>query len=206
MKRLMVAALIFISSLTIGQAALAEAPAIPYTVQAGDSVWKIAKHFRTGIEEIIGQNKLNDPNRIYPGQRLLIPRVDPKVKSFEQRVLELTNRARTAQGLRPLRFNWEVTRLARHKSEDMRNREYIAHQSPTYGSPFDMLRLYRIPFSGAGENIATGQPSPEEVVKSWLDSPGYRRNMMNPAFTEIGCGVALGGNMQVYCTQVLLSQ
>ncbi|MFC4768121.1 CAP domain-containing protein [Effusibacillus consociatus] len=206
MKRLTVAAVLFLSLIVFGKSAFAELPPTPYTVKWGDSVWKIAQRFQVGIDEIIGQNRLKNPNLIYPGQRLLIPRVDPKVRSFEQRVLQLTNQARTAQGLRPLKYNWEVTRMARHKSEDMRDRSYFAHQSPTYGSPFDMLNMYQIPFRGAGENIAAGQPTPEEVVKSWLNSPGHRRNIMNPAFTDLGCGVAFGGNMRIYWTQVFLTR
>jgi uncharacterized YkwD family protein len=175
-------------------------------VKAGDSVWKIAQKFQVGISEIVGQNKLSNPDLIYPGQRLLIPQIDPKVTRFEMRVLELTNHARASQGLKPFRYNWELTRMARHKSEDMRDRGYFSHQSPTYGSPFDMMKAYRIPFKSAGENIAAGQLSPEEVVKSWLNSPGHRRNIMNPGFSEIGCGVSFGGSMRVYCTQVLITK
>ncbi|GAX88538.1 CAP domain-containing protein [Effusibacillus lacus] len=206
MKRLSLAVLLCFSLLAAGQPARAETPPVPYTVKAGDSVWKIALKFQVGVDEIVGQNKLKNPNLIYPGQKLLIPQVDPKVRSFERRVLELTNQARAANGLKPLRYNWEVTRVARHKSEDMRDRGYFSHQSPTYGSPFDMLRAYGVSFRGAGENIAAGQPTPEEVVKNWLNSPGHRRNIMNPSFTELGCGVALGGNMRVYYTQMFVTR
>lgn len=192
-------ALIFL--FVCGNPAHAEQPPVPYTVKAGDSVWKIAQKFQVGIPDIVGQNKLKNPDLIYPGQRLLVPRIDPKAAQFEKRVVELTNQARAAQGIKPLSYNWELSRMARHKSEDMRDRGYFSHQSPTYGSPFNMMKAYRIPFQAAGENIAAGQPSPDEVVKSWLTSPGHRRNIMNPGFSEIGCGVAFGGNMRIYWAQ-----
>lgn len=193
-------------SLAFGSPVFAEQPPVPYVVKAGDSVWKIAQKFQIGMPEIIGQNRLRNPDLIYPGQRLLIPQVDPKVAKFEKRVLELTNYARASQGLKPLQYNWELTRMARHKADDMRDRGYFSHQSPTYGSPFDMMKAYRIPFKSAGENIAAGQPSPDEVVKSWLNSPGHRRNIMNPGFSEIGCGVSFGGNMRVYWTQAFIAK
>ncbi|WP_018132336.1 CAP domain-containing protein [Effusibacillus pohliae] len=201
MKRWIAAVLVVLSALFTGQPVFAEQAPFPYTVQPGDTVWRIAQRFEVGMDDIIGQNRLKNPDLIYPGQRLLIPRLDPKVKSFEQRVIQLTNQARTAQGLKPLRSNWELSRMARHKSEDMRDRGYFSHQSPTYGSPFDMMRAYGIPYRAAGENIAAGQPTPEEVVKAWLASPGHRRNIMNPAYTEIGCGVAFGGSMRIYWSQ-----
>lgn len=179
----------------------AEAPPIPYTVQKGDTLWRIARKYHLWVADIIGQSHLKSATRIYPGQKLLIPQVDPKVASFEKRVVLLTNQARKAQGLQPLTYNWELTRMARHKSEDMRDRHYFSHQSPTYGSPFVMMKSYGIAFRSAGENIAAGQPTPEAVVKAWLNSPGHRANIMNPSFRQIGCGVAFGGYYSVYWSQ-----
>jgi uncharacterized YkwD family protein/spore coat assembly protein SafA len=175
--------------------------AVSYTVQPGDSVWKIAKKFQVGMSEIINANNLKNPALIYPGQKLIIPQLDPRVVEFQNRVVSLTNAQRSKYGLPPLKMNWELQRLARIKSEDMRNCNYFDHNSPTYGSPFTMMKNFGIQFSYAGENIAAGQQTPESVVDSWMKSPGHRANILKREFTEIGCGVAFGGSYRVYWTQ-----
>ncbi|HEU4965395.1 MAG TPA: CAP domain-containing protein [Bacilli bacterium] len=172
-----------------------------YTVQRGDSLWKIAQKYQTGVSEIIGANRLPNPNLIYPGQKLTIPLLDPKVASFQTRVVNLTNNERAKNGLKPLKMNWELQRVARFKAEDMRNRNYFDHTSPTYGSPFTMIKNFGIHFTSAGENIAAGQQSPEAVVAAWMKSPGHRANILNATYTEIGCGTAIGGNYSYYWTQ-----
>lgn len=174
---------------------------VVYTVKTGDSIWKIAQLYHTDMEEIIDQNRIQHPELIYSGQKFYISQVEPQVKRAEKKIIELTNQARTANGLAPLSFNWELTRMARAKSQDMRDRSYVAHQSPTYGSPLEMMRTFQIPFRSAEENIAAGQTTAEEVVKSWLSSPENRRKILNPSLNEIGCGVAFGGDMKVYWTQ-----
>lgn len=186
-------------------AALAES-STTYVVQRGDSLWRIAQKYQTGVSEIIGANKLANPNLIYPGQRLVIPLLDPKVVQFQNRVVQLTNGQRAKHGLKPLRMNWELQRVARIKSEDMRNRNYFAHTSPTYGEPFDMIRNFGIWYNAAGENIAAGQQTPEAVVNAWMNSPGHKANILNGNFTEIGCGTALGGRYGVYWTQMFIKR
>ncbi|MFD2171701.1 CAP domain-containing protein [Tumebacillus lipolyticus] len=198
-----VAALLMASTFAMPSAqstAGAEA-AVSYTVQRGDSVWKIAVKYQIGVSDIVGANKLKNPSLIYPGQKLIIPRLDPKVVQFQERVVQLTNAERAKSGLRPLKMNWELQRCARVKSEDMRSRNYFAHNSPTYGSPFTMMKSFGIQYSTAGENIAAGQQTPESVVASWMKSPGHRANILKAEFTEIGCGVAFGGSYSVYWTQ-----
>lgn len=96
--------------------------------------------------------------------------------------------------------------MARIKSEDMRNRNYFDHQSPTYGSPFDMMKSFGVHFSYAGENIAAGQQTPQSVVDSWMKSPGHRANILKKDYTQIGCGVAVGGQYGYYWTQEFIRQ
>ena len=194
----LLAASLFLPSMT--PAAHAES-AVSYTVQRGDSVWKIAVKFHVGMPEIINANNLKNPSLIYPGQKLIIPQIDQKVAAFQNRVVALTNQQRAKYGLPPLKLNWELQRLARVKSEDMRNRNYFDHNSPTYGSPFTMMKSFGISYSYAGENIAAGQQTPEAVVDSWMKSPGHRANILKKEFTEIGCGVAFGGSYRLYWTQ-----
>lgn len=125
-----------------------------------------------------------------------------QMNAFEKKVVDLTNQERAKAGLKPLKANNSVlSKMARDKSADMRDKNYFDHQSPTYGSPFDMMKKYGISFSTAGENIAAGQKTPEEVVNGWMNSPGHRANILNANFTTIGVGYVQGGSYGSYWTQ-----
>jgi uncharacterized YkwD family protein len=115
----------------------------------------------------------------------------------------LTNEERAKQGLEPLELDTELSAVAKDKSLDMQNKGYFSHNSPTYGSPFDMMKQYGIDYRTAGENIAKGQTSPEQVVEGWMNSEGHRKNIMNPDFTHIGVGHAENGN---YWTQMFIGK
>lgn len=119
---------------------------------------------------------------------------DEQLSAYEQQVVELTNKEREKQGLSPLKANAELSRVAREKSNDMANNNYFDHNSPQYGSPFDMMKAYGITYRTAGENIARGQQTPEEVVNGWMNSEGHRANILNGDFTEIGVGFVEKGN------------
>lgn len=119
---------------------------------------------------------------------------DSSLNAFEREVFNLTNVERTKQGLAPLQIDNELSKVAREKSRDMAVNNYFDHNSPTYGSPFDMMRSYGISYRTAGENIAKGQRSPEEVVKAWMNSPGHRENILNSNYTHIGVGYVEQGN------------
>lgn len=128
------------------------------------------------------------------------------IKAIERDVIELVNQERAKHGLKPLKANWELSRVARFKSDDMRDRNYFNHQSPTYGSPFSMIRAFGISFSTAGENIAAGQTTAWQVMQSWLKSSGHRANILNEGFTEIGVGYSQGGSYRTYWTQMFISR
>jgi uncharacterized YkwD family protein/spore coat assembly protein SafA len=178
-----------------------------YIVQRGDSMWKIAVKYQVGVSEIIAANpQIKNPNLIYPNQKLNIPLGDPAVKNIENEVLSLVNKERAAAGVAPLRLDWELSRVARTKSLDMLKAGYFSHQSPTYGSPFDMMRAYGIKYKTAGENIAAGQRSPSSVMSSWMNSAGHRKNILNPAFTHLGVGYAEGGGQSPYWTQMFIGK
>jgi uncharacterized YkwD family protein/spore coat assembly protein SafA len=172
-----------------------------YTVQRGDTMWKIAVRYQIGVSELIQANpQLKNPNLIYVGQKINIPSID-NVKTLEQQVIDLVNKQRANNGLPALTANWELCRVARYKSQDMINKNYFAHQSPTYGSPFDMMEAFGIKFSAAGENIAYGQRTPQEVMNAWMNSPGHRSNILARNFNQIGVGVAKSANGTYYWTQ-----
>lgn len=116
------------------------------------------------------------------------------ISAAEQKVIDLTNAERQKAGIKPLIGDSKLSSVARTKSNDMQAKGYFSHTSPTYGSPFDMMRDFGITYSTAGENIAQGQRTPEEVVQAWMNSEGHRRNILNPAFTHIGVGYESTGN------------
>lgn len=144
------------------------------------------------------------PNGRYWTQMFLrqVKRKDPA--ECRRRVVELVNIERRKGGLPPLRENRDLSKLATMKSADMRDRDYVEHESPTYGGVSDMMTTYGIDWQGAGENIAAGQDTPEEVMDGWMNSPGHRKNIMSPLFTEIGVGYEEGGKLHKYWTQMFL--
>lgn len=164
-----------------------------YVVQKNDSLWKIAVKYKIGVKEIIQANsQIENVNMIYPGDKINIPNIDT-TKGIEEEVRRIVNKERSKMRLRPLLMDWELQRVARVKSCDMVQKNYFSHQSPTYGSPFDMMKNYGIRYKSAGENIASGQNSPSEVMESWMNSQGHRENILKSNFTHIGVGYCKGG-------------
>ncbi len=202
MKKILILALsivIIAAFLTIGTSA-----ATTHTVVSGDSMWKIAVKYQIGLSEIKGANpQISNPDLIYPGQVLNIPENDSSVLSYEQEVIRLVNEVRVQNGLKALTHNWELSRVARYKSQDMKDKGYFSHTSPTYGSPFQMMKSFGITYRSAGENIARGQRTPQEVVNAWMNSAGHRANILNSSFTQIGVGYVASGN---YWTQMFLGK
>ena len=121
-------------------------------------------------------------------------------------VLNLVNKERAAQGLKPLTLNKELSRVATLKSKDMNDKNYFDHTSPTYGSPFDMMKTFNISYKAAGENIAMGQRTPSEVMTDWMNSSGHRANILNSNFTELGVGIYKGANGTIYWTQMFIGK
>lgn len=125
--------------------------------------------------------------------------------SDESRILQLCNAERAKVGAKPLKANGDCTKLARMKSQDMVSKNYFSHQSPTYGSPFDMLKKYGVGYMYAGENIAMNQ-SADRAFKAWMNSEGHRKNILNPNFTELGIGIVSKGNGSNIYTQLFIGR
>ncbi len=124
-----------------------------------------------------------------------------EIADYEAEVVRLVNEIRVSYGLRELKLNENLSAVARLKSEDMRDKHYFSHNSPTYGSPFEMMNQFGINYRTAGENIAMGQRTPQEVVNGWMNSDGHRANILNDSFTEIGVGYIENGH---YWTQMFI--
>jgi uncharacterized YkwD family protein/spore coat assembly protein SafA len=161
-------------------------------------MWKIAVKYQVGLSEIISANsQVKNPAMIYPGQVLNIPLADNALVSYVNEVIRLTNVKRTQSGLPALKSNWQLSRVAQYKAKDMHDLNYFSHQSPTYGSPFDMMKQFGLTYRSAGENIAKGQQTPAAVVEAWWNSPGHRANILNSSYTDIGVGYISDGKYWV---------
>ena len=121
--------------------------------------------------------------------------------SVAQQVLALVNRERAANGLSALSLDDTLSRYAAIKSQDMHDNHYFSHTSPTYGSPFDMMKSFGITYNYAGENIAMGYSTAEAVVTAWMNSAGHRANILSANFTTMGIGYVSDGG---YWTQWFL--
>ncbi|MER2008154.1 MAG: SafA/ExsA family spore coat assembly protein [Psychrobacillus sp.] len=173
-----------------------------YTVVSGDSLWKIAVKTQTGVSELIEKNpQLENPNLIYPGQKINVPTKDSY--NIEQDVIKLVNVERANAGLSPLSYDWELGRVAQYKSQDMHDQKYFSHTSPVYGTPFTMMKNFGISYKSAGENIAQGQTTAKAVVNAWMNSEGHRANILNKNYTHIGVGYVKDGN---YWTQMFIQK
>ena len=173
--------------------------AASHTVQRGDTMWKLAVKYQVGTSEIIDANpQIANPNLIYPGDMLTIPETDASVRAYEREVIRLVNAERAKYGLSALTEDWELSRVARCKSQDMHDNRYFAHNSPTYGTPFQMIRAFGLSYRAAGENIAMGYRTPAAVVAGWMNSEGHRANILSSAYTKLGVGYVADGS---YWTQ-----
>lgn len=208
--------------------ALPASAAQQITVKKGDSMWLIAKRYNVSFSEVLRlNNHYKDVNMIHVGDKIYIPdgshgtttsqnsqtdnihqgndsAIQGSVSAKEQAVFTLVNKERKANGLKELTLSSKLTNIAEMKSADMAEKNYFSHQSPTYGSPFEMLQKYGVTYRSAGENIAAGQKSAEEVMKAWMNSSGHRANILNPSFTQIGIGYYAGGSYRTYWTQTFI--
>jgi uncharacterized YkwD family protein len=147
-----------------------------------------------------------------PAPRPAPPRLQPEpeptppalgLTPLEAQLLELVNAERVAHGAGPLVVDEQLVKLARMKSQDMIDRGYFDHISPTYGSPFEMMRDHGVSYKSAGENLA-GAFSVESAHRALMNSPGHRRNLLNPGYTHVGIGIVQGGPYGLMVTQLFV--
>jgi uncharacterized YkwD family protein len=170
--------------------------AASYTVKGNDTMWLISKQNGISLNNLIQANpQVTNPNNIWQGMVLNIPGTGSGVgsttttspnSSFANQVVTLVNQERAKANLKPLASDSALSAMALDKAKDMYNKHYFSHTSPTYGSPFDMMKTYSIRFTYAGENIAMGQKTPQDVMNAWMNSAGHRQNILSPNFTKIG--------------------
>lgn len=106
----------------------------------------------------------------------------------EKTMIDYVNEERTKVGLKPLAVDLKLAQVARLKAQDMKNLNYFSHTSPTYGSPFDMMKSFGITYRTTGENIAKNS-SVLKAHLAFMNSEGHRANILNSTFTHIGVGI-----------------
>ncbi len=123
----------------------------------------------------------------------------------EKEVFDLINAQRTKNGLSALKVDEEVQRVARIKAQDMVDNNYFSHTSPIYGSPFNMLKSFKISYNTAGENIA-GNSSNSAAVTAWMNSSGHKANILNSSFNYTGVGVVTGSKYGKIYVQIFIGK
>lgn len=197
-------------------------------VKKGDSMWRIAKRYNVEFRRVLELNRhYKNPHMIHPRDEVELPdgttgsettqggqgdtqkendkTADQNNSEQAKEVLKLVNTERAKQKLEALTLDTKLNNVAQLKAEDMRNNNYFDHNSPKYGSPFDLMRSQGVSYRSAGENIAAGQTSAEAVMRDWMNSSGHRANIMNPNYTKLGVGYCTGGSMRTYWVQEFTS-
>lgn len=191
-------------------------------------MYRIAKRYHLSFKNLCNLNAslFKDIDLIHPEDNVLLPHEESEghatnqasqndqIKEGSERtsetqitneirqVLELVNQERAKNGVGKLTLSNELTHVATLKAQDMRDKNYFSHNSPTYGTPFEMLQKFGVKYTYAGENIAGGQQSPQAVMNDWLNSSGHRANILNKNYTELGVGYVKGGQYGTYWVQL----
>lgn len=169
-----------------------------YKISKGDTFWFIAKRYGLDYKRLMQLNPDVNPTNMQVGGVIRLKSTSAPVSSFEEEVVRLVNQERAKQGLSPLTHRADVKNVAEKKAMDLINSNYFSHTSPNYGSPFDMLKSFGISYRSAGENIAKGQRSPQEVMNAWMNSSGHRANILNRNYNGIGVGFYNGAWVQLF--------
>ena len=128
----------------------------------------------------------------------------PKAWANEE-ILQEVNRNRAENGLSTLQIHPKLTQAASKHSQDMAHHDKLSHQSSDGSSLMDRVKRENYKYRVIAENVAAGQPTPKEVVLAWMNSPGHRKNILNPGVTHIGSGYVLNqkSSFRHYWTLVL---
>lgn len=151
-----------------------------YVVQVeGDYIGAVSKKYVKPVYSNTSNNQKNTGSK---------STLNSSISADEKEVLDLINKQRTQNGLKPLEVDYELQRVAKIKAQDMVDNNYFEHNSPIYGTPFNMIKSFGISYKTAGENIA-GNATNNGAVTAWMNSQGHRANILNENFEYTGIGV-----------------
>jgi uncharacterized protein YkwD len=126
---------------------------------------------------------------------------EPKLTTEEQALLDLTNKEREKEKLPPLKMNAKLLQSAREHSANMAKQMKMDHVLDGK-EPKDRVKEVGYVYAHTGENVSYGQRTPAEALQVWMGSPGHRRNIVRPEYTELGVSVAKSSKGVPYYTQV----
>ena len=202
LKKIVLATAIFllaIPSISYGEIKTFKEPPFEfYKVSKGDTFWYIAQRYGLDYKKLMQLNPKVQPTNMHVGEVIRLKASASSPSNFEEQVVQLVNQQRAKAGLKSLTHRADVKNVAQKKAQDMINSNYFSHTSPNYGSPFDMLKTFGISYSYAGENIAKGQKTPQEVMNAWMNSSGHRANILKPEYDAIGVGYYHGAWVQMF--------
>lgn len=121
---------------------------------------------------------------------------------WQAEILRLVNVERAREGLDPVVYNQTLENQATEYACEMIVYDFFDHVNPETGTHLaDRADEFGYDFRMIGENLAAGQATPAQAMWDWMNSEGHRANIMNPDFTELGVGVRLGGDYNIYWVQ-----
>ena len=115
-----------------------------------------------------------------------------KVDISAEELLLLTNKQRQGNSVVPLALNEKLTEAAVKKADDMFGYDYWAHNSPTGKTPWVFIKSSGYKYVYAGENLARGFSSAQDIVKAWMESPDHRSNMLSSNYSDVGFAIKMG--------------
>ena len=141
------------------------------------------------------------PAQTKPTAKAPPPKKDEfKISAWEQEVIDLTNEERKKEKLNPLKPAPLLFASARKHSANMAKQDKLEHVLDDK-TPKDRIVAEGYKYARISENIAKGQKSPKQVLESWMNSEGHRKNILTPELTEIGVGIEKNANGQIFWTQ-----
>jgi uncharacterized protein YkwD len=128
----------------------------------------------------------------------LISSVSLKASALSQKeIVDLVNQDRERLGLASLSVDPALNLAALAKAQDMIAKNYFAHTSPAGTTPWQWVRSVGYNYSYAGENLAEGYTSAQELEKSWMASASHRANILSPHYSDLGLAVISYNNTNV---------
>ena len=129
-----------------------------------------------------------------------------KGAEYQDIILKKVNIVRVKKGLKPLKIDSKLNKIALVKAEDMAKEERLSHESKKFGMTFNLIKKKGIKYSAAAENIARWHDTPEYVVQRWLESKGHRKNILNPSYDKTGIALAKDKNGKNYWVQIFIAE
>lgn len=146
-----------------------------------------------GVDSLVKNTAAQEPKKVYTPGPLRSRLTGLTTVLTTEGVLQFTNTERRKAGLTPLRESSMLRAAASQKVGDMFSQNYFAHVSPDGRGPADFVETAGYSYIVVGENLALGDfRNDEDLVKSWMDSPGHRANILGSRFREIGIALKQG--------------